>query len=301
MTDVLIIGSGPAGLSAAIYAGRAGLDVVVLDSNAYTPGQICESGQVDNYLGFYGISGYDLSSKFLDHARKMGTVFLEGKAVKLEKTSTGWTTRIDGEKEITSKTVIFAGGAEHKRLSVKGEAEFAGRGVSYCALCDGAFFIDQDVAVVGGGNAALEDTLYLSELCRKVYLIHRREEFRGFADTVKQIREKSNIEIITPHRLTAVEGTKMAEAVVLEDGTRLAVRGVFVSVGMKPATELLRGIVQLDETGYIIADESCVTSEEGIFAAGDVRRKNLRQVVTAVADGANAAMSAAEYIKTLRL
>jgi len=301
MTDVLIIGSGPAGLSAAIYAGRAGLEVLVLDSNAYTPGQISESGRVDNYLGFYGISGYDLSSRFLEHARKMGTVFLEGKAVKLEKTSTGWTTRIDGEKEIAAKTVIFAGGAEHKSLSVKGEAEFSERGVSYCALCDGAFFLDQDVAVVGGGNAALEDTLYLSGLCRKVYLIHRREEFRGFADTVKQIREKSNIEIITPHRLTAVEGTKMAEAVILEDGTRLAVRGVFVSVGMKPATELLRGIVQLDETGYIIADESCVTSEEGIFAAGDVRRKNLRQVVTAVADGANAAMSAAEYIKTLRL
>ncbi|MCD8118488.1 MAG: FAD-dependent oxidoreductase [Lachnospiraceae bacterium] len=344
ITDVLIVGGGPAGLGAAIYAKRAGLSVEVYESNVYGVGQITETDRVDNYLGLWGISGWDLAANFQNHAGEMGVTPKEGTVIGIRRVSVRteaaesvwesaladtrnvqedgegsenesvsqelwenagastqeyWRTEFEDGTAVCSKTVIYAAGAKRRKLGAPGEAEFAGRGVSYCATCDGAFFRGQYVAVVGGGNAALDDALYLSGLCRRVYLIHRRNEFRGFQVTVDLIRKKENIEIRTPHQVTAITGDGKVGAVCLEDGTEIPVSGVFLAVGMQPATEVLRTCeaVKLDASGYIAAGEDCATSAPGFFAAGDVRTKNLRQIITAAADGANAAMSAAAYIQ----
>ncbi|MCD8019112.1 MAG: FAD-dependent oxidoreductase [Clostridiales bacterium] len=340
MLDVIIIGGGPAGLGAAIYAKRAGLQTLVIEENIYGAGQISESGRVDNYLGSFGVSGYALSERFTNHARQMEIPILEDRVIEIthnacdiphdvQKTKSlisrqgqedisqsnqdedkkdgsdpqftvqesGWQiTLLSGEIR-QSKAIIYAAGATHRRLGAEGEDTFSGRGVSYCSLCDGTFFAGQDVAVVGGGNAALDDALFLSNICRKVYLIHRRNEFRGFSGTLETIREKENIYIITPHRVVKISGKDKLESILLDDGQEIAVNGLFIAVGIQPATELLKDIVPLNEDGYVLAEETGKTSTEGFFVAGDVRKKELRQVITSVADGANAAMSAFTYIR----
>lgn len=299
MLEVLIIGSGPAGLSAAIYAKRASLEVLVLEKVYFGTGQIAESSQVDNYLGFAGINGYELGEKFREHAVSLGVEFQSGEAKKLEPTEKGWEVHLGNGEIIETKTVIYAAGASHRHLGVPGEEEFAGKGVSYCATCDGAFFKGKTTAVIGGGDTAMDDALYLSELCSKVYLVHRRSEFRGSAKTLEKIRQKENIELVTEAKIAQITGEGKVSAVELEDGRSLVTDGVFVAVGMVPQTEVIQGVVELDHTGYVVADETGKTAEKGFFVAGDVRTKALRQVVTAVSDGANAAMSAVEYLKSL--
>ncbi|MDE6887574.1 MAG: FAD-dependent oxidoreductase [Eubacterium sp.] len=297
LLDVLIIGSGPAGLSAAVYAKRANLSVLVLERNYRGTGQIAETDQVDNYLGMPGMNGYDLGEAFLDHAEQLAVEIQEGTAEAFTKETDCWNVHLDGDKILRAKTVIYCAGASHRRLGVDGEAEFAGKGVSYCAVCDGAFYRGKETAVIGGGDTALGDALYLSDLCDKVYLIHRRDEFRGSAATVQKLQEKENVEILTsavPHKIV---GEQTVTALELKDGRSIPVNGTFVAVGMQPQTEQLRGVVELDDTGYVVADETGVTSAPGFFVAGDVRTKALRQLVTAVSDGANAAVSAADYIK----
>ncbi len=312
MLDVLVIGSGPAGLGAAVYAKRANLDVIVAEKEYHGTGQIAESDQVDNYLGLPKMNGYDLGEAFREHALSLGIEFCEGMADGFSIGDCGNTAEESGPKQsfwnvhfkdgqvIRAKTVIYCAGAAHRRLGVDGEEKFAGKGVSYCAVCDGAFYRGKETAVIGGGDTALGDALYLSDLCDKVYLIHRREEFRGSASTVQQLREKDNVEILTSAVPAKIVGEQTVTALELKDGRSIPVNGAFVAVGMQPQTEPLKGVVQLDESGYVVADETGVTSAAGFFVAGDVRTKALRQVVTAVSDGANAAVSAAEYIKNLR-
>lgn len=298
MLDVIIIGSGPAGLSAAIYAKRASLDVLVVEKVYYGTGQVAESSQVDNYLGFAGINGYELGSKFRGHAAGLGVEFKSAEAECFEKTKDGWSVHFKNGEELEAKTVIYAAGARHRHLGIEGEEAFAGKGVSYCATCDGAFFREKDVMVIGGGDTAMDDALYLSDLCKKVYLVHRRKEFRGSAGTLEKIRQKGNIEVVTEAKPKEIAGENKVSEVVLEDGRKIPVDGVFVAIGMEPQTDGIKGVAALDGSGYVIADETGKTSAEGFFVAGDVRTKMLRQVVTAVSDGANAAASVGEYLHT---
>ena len=297
MVDIIIVGSGPAGMSAAVYGKRAGLSVLVIEKVYYGTGQVAESSHVDNYLGIPGINGYELGEKFRSHAEGLGVEFKDGEVIRFEKAEDRWYVHLKNGETLESKTVVYAAGAAHRHLGVPGEEELSGKGVSYCATCDGAFFKGKDVAVVGGGNTAMDDAIYLSDMCNKVYLVHRRDVFRGDAATLTKLKETENIELIVPAKVEAIKGDQVVTNLQLEDGRSLEVSGIFVAVGMQPATDLLQGIVLLDDNGYIIADETGKTSAAGFFAAGDVRTKELRQIITAVADGANAATSAEKYIR----
>lgn len=297
MVDIIIVGSGPAGMSAAVYGKRAGLSVLVIEKVYYGTGQVAESSHVDNYLGIPGINGYELGEKFRSHAEGLGVEFKDGEVIRFEKAADRWYVHLKNGETLESKTVVYAAGAAHRHLGVPGEEEFSGKGVSYCATCDGAFFKGKDVAVVGGGNTAMDDAIYLSDICKKVYLVHRRDVFRGDATTLMKLKETENIELVVPAKVQEVKGEQVVTALQLEDGRSLEVSGVFVAVGMQPATSMLQGIVLMDDNGYIIADETGKTSAAGFFAAGDVRTKELRQIITAVADGANAATSAERYIR----
>lgn len=297
MVDIIIVGSGPAGMSAAVYGKRAGMSVLVIEKVYYGTGQVAESSHVDNYLGIPGINGYELGEKFRSHAEGLGVEFKDGEVIRFEKAADRWYVHLKNGETLESKTVVYAAGAAHRHLGVPGEEEFSGKGVSYCATCDGAFFKGKDVAVVGGGNTAMDDAIYLSDICNKVYLVHRRDVFRGDATTLMKLKETENIELVVPAKVQEVKGEQVVTALQLEDGRSLEVSGVFVAVGMQPATSMLQGIVLMDDNGYIIADETGKTSAAGFFAAGDVRTKELRQIITAVSDGANAATSAERYIR----
>lgn len=304
MYDLIIIGSGPAGLSAAVYAKRAGLDTLVLEQNPMSGGQVLNTSEVDNYLGLPGMNGFDMGMKFRAHAEEMGAVFenVQVKAV----------TDAGGHKEVTAaagkedkiyeaKTLIVATGASHALLHVPGEEALSGRGVSYCATCDGAFFKEKTVAVVGGGDVAAEDAVFLSRICRKVYLIHRRDSLRAAKSLQDALFGCSNIEVIWDSIVEEICGQEHVESLKLrnvkEDTAQTKpVDGVFIAVGLVPNSELLRNVTMCDERGYIVAGEDCATQTEGIFAAGDVRTKHLRQIVTAVADGANAVAGVEKYL-----
>ena len=295
---MLIIGSGPAGMSASVYAKRANLDVLVAEKEYLGTGQIAESAQVENYIGLVGKSGYELGEVFRQDAEGLGVEFYEGTAIKIECCDGYWITRFDNGEAVESKAIVYAAGATHRKLGVPGEENFIGNGISFCAYCDGSLYDDKTVAVIGGGDTALDDALYLSDIAKKVYLIHRRDEFRASENSVLKIKKKSNIELILSETVSEIKGADKVEAVLLESGNRLAVDGVFVAVGMVPESALLKDIVRIDENGYVIADETGETNALGLFVAGDVRTKKLRQVVTAVSDGANAAISAVEYLKS---
>ena len=297
MLDAIVIGSGPAGLAAAIYGKRANLNIVVVEKEYEGTGQIAESSCVDNYLGLPGINGYDLGEQFRNHAVDFGVDFIEHEVVAIEKQPGGWKLAFEDGSSKEARTVIYAAGAQPRKADVPGEDRYIGKGVSYCAICDGAFYKGKTVAVLGGGDTAVDEALYLSDLCEKVYLIHRRTEFRGAAQRVEQARKKVNIEFVLGETVKEFVGGEKLTAVRLNSGTSIELNGVFVAYGSKPQTELLRGIVALDDSGYVVANEDGRTSQEGFFVAGDVRTKTLRQVVTAVSDGANAITSVAEYIK----
>jgi len=302
MYDLVIIGSGPAGLSAAVYAKRACLDVVVLEKEPMGGGQMIYTQEVDNYLGLPETNGFDLAQKFEQHAKALEVPFISDEVDNVEKNTDG-TWKITGASGTVyeTKTVLLATGAGHRKLGVPGEETLAGAGVSYCATCDGAFFRNKTVAVVGGGDVALEDAIYLSALCEKVYLIHRRDEFRAAVNIQQKVKETPNIEILPFYEIKEIKGdNKVSSIKLVQNKTgeekELEVSGVFVAVGMKPVTDIFKDYVELDKTGYIKAGEDCKTSSEGIFAAGDIRTKPLRQVVTAVADGATAVQSVERYL-----
>ena len=301
MKDIIIIGSGPAGLSAAVYGRRAGLDILVIEKEYCGTGQIAESGQVDNYLGIPGIDGYSLGEKFREHAENLGTAFLEEEVTKLKQSDGYWKVLLAGGDVLETKTVIYAAGASHRHLNVPGEDKLSGRGVSYCATCDGAFYKDRIAVVVGGGNVAAEDAVFLSGLCEKVYLVHRRDTLRADKALQEKVFACENIEMVwdsIPQEILGQEevtGLKIRNVKTGEE-RELEADGVFIAVGIVPSTALVKDQLKLDENGYICAGEEGVTSAPGVFAAGDIRTKALRQVVTAVSDGANAVASAQKYL-----
>lgn len=299
MYDIVIIGSGPAGMSAAIYAQRAGLKAVVVEKECLGTGKIAESLRVDNYPGLFGENGYDLGEKFRTHAENLGAEFIEGEIIKIVRSKGYYTLQLDNDEALAAKTVIYAAGTQCRRLGVVGEQELLGRGVSYCAVCDGAFYKNKIVAVIGGGDTALGDAVLLSGLAKKVYLVHRRGEFRANKALQNKVNGIKNIVPVLNATVQKINGKDHVEAVaILQNGSEkaLPVDGVFVAIGSTPNSALVKELLDIDENGYIAADETGVTSADGIFAAGDVRAKKLRQVVTAVSDGANCVLSAEEYL-----
>ena len=301
MYDLIIIGSGPAGLSAAVYGKRAGLNLLVLEKNPMSGGQVLNTYEVDNYLGMPGVNGFDMGVQFRQHADKLGVEFREAEVSAIEDKGGSKIVRTS-EEELEAKTVILATGAVHALLGVPGEEELSGMGVSYCATCDGAFFRGKTVAVVGGGDVALEDAIYLARTCEKVYLIHRRDELRGAMVLQEELKSLPNVEILYSHVVEEIQGADSVEGIRIknlktEEVSVLPLAGLFVAVGIRPGTELVRELTACDEGGYVLAGEDCATQVPGLFAAGDVRKKPIRQIVTAVSDGANAAVAAGAYCR----
>lgn len=300
MYDIIIIGAGPAGLTAAIYAKRYGMNVVVFEKLVYG-GQVSTTPEVENYPGIKSISGFELSTNLynqaldLDIPIKMESVISVSLVGDIKNIKTS-------NDEYSAKTIIIANGAKRRLLDCEGEQEFSGKGVSYCATCDGAFFKNQDVAIVGGGNTALEDALFLANNCSKVYLIHRRDEFRGMKVLIDSVISKSNIEILYDTKVQQITGDKKVSNIVTIDKNgdkkNILVNAVFIAVGTIPDNEIFGQDILCDESGYIKAGEDCKTNIDGIYVAGDIRTKELRQIVTATSDGAVAAFGATNYINT---
>lgn len=302
--DLVIVGGGPAAMTAAIYAKRAGMDVVMIEKGI-PGGAVATTYEVANYPGFITISGMDLSTKMFEQTQKLNieTVFDEVKDTQLTdtiKTVVCYNTTLKG------KTVLLAPGAAARRLNLENERQYIGRGISYCATCDGALFKDKTVAVVGGGNSALEDALYLANIAKKVYLIHRRDQFRGEEILAKQVRESEKIELVlnaVPVKLlgdTVIRGIDVQDKITSEVRT-LDLDGIFVAIGRGPDTEFVDKNVKLNEAGYIIGDENMKTNLDGVYVGGDIRNTPLRQIVCACSDGAIAATKAFEYIRTNKL
>lgn len=301
MYDVIIIGAGPGGLAAAIYAQRAELSSLVIEREPVAGGQIINTYEVDNYPGIPGVSGYALAEKMQEHCKRLEVAFQEAKVQEIVDEGAVKKIVLEGGEILETKTVIAATGAVNKTLGVPGEEELAGMGVSYCATCDGAFFKNKVTAVVGGGDVAVEDAIFLARLCKKVYLIHRRDSFRAAKTLVSALAKYDNIELVLDSVVDEIHGEDMVEAVTVHnvksgEAKKLEVNGVFLAVGTKPNSELFAKLVKLTESGWIEADESCRTSCPGIYAVGDVRTKQLRQVITAAADGANAITSIEHYL-----
>lgn len=298
--DTIIIGGGPAGYTAALYAARAGLDTLVLEKLS-AGGQMLVTGDIDNYPGFdEGIDGFELGMRMKAGAERFGAKSAYGNVLSVDLSSDIKSVVTDSASYL-AKTLVLANGADPRRLTARGEDELIGRGVHYCAHCDGRFYKDSVVAVVGGGNSALEDAIYLSRLAKKVYLINRRRELRASKIYVDKIDELTNVDFIPDAAVSEIEKLESGLSLkILRHGEeyKLSIDGLFVSIGRVPNTEIYKGAVELDEGGYIKADESTKTSVPGVFAAGDVRSKELRQIITAAADGAVAAHSAEKYISS---
>ncbi len=301
MYDVVIIGSGPAGLTAGIYGKRAGLKTLIVDKSPVAGGQITSTYEIDNYPGLPKLSGAELGAKFQEHAKQLEVEFAVASVTEIEDKKDVKVLHTNKD-DIETKTVIIATGATHRHLGVPGENELTGMGVSYCATCDGAFFRNKDVAVVGGGDVALEDALFLARTSAKVYLIHRRDAFRGAKILEDQVRSTENIELVLDSVVDEVVGDGMVESVSVSnkktgEKSSIKVNGVFMAVGIIPNTDGLNGLPEVNEGGYIVAGEDGVTSISGVFAAGDVRTKGLRQVITACSDGANCITSVSHFIE----
>ena len=299
MYDIIIVGAGPAGLSAAIYGVRAGKHVLVLEKSTYG-GQIINTPEVENYPGIQKISGYEFATNLYNQAVGLGAEVVYEEVTAIE----------DQEelKKVVTKdhvyechTIILATGARNRKLGLDREEELTGAGVSYCATCDGMFFRGKDVAVAGGGNTALEDALFLTNYCNTVYLIHRREEFRGEKKILDALREKENVVFVLNANVIGLNGEERLSSVTVKDKNTgeekdIPVSGIFVAIGQEPANQPFENIVKIDDHGYIISGEECGTSMEGVFTAGDCRTKTVRQLTTAASDGAVAALQACNYI-----
>ena len=301
MYDIVIIGAGTAGLTAAVYGARAGKSVLVVEAENFG-GQITASPRVENYPGIASISGNEFAANLLDQALGLG-VQAELERVIGVTCEQGHKLVITEENAYPCLSVIVAAGVKHRTLGLAREAELTGEGVSYCAVCDGAFFKGRDVAVVGGGSTAVSDALFLSEYCRRVTLIHRREQFRAEEALVRQLRLRKNVDFLLDSRVTALQGGSSLESVRVEnlrtqEERFLAVEGLFVAVGQVPDSSAFAELLDLDADGYLIAGEDCRTSCEGIFAAGDCRTKQVRQLATAAGDGAVAGLAAVQYIQS---
>ena len=299
MKDIIIVGGGPAGLVAALYAGRAQLDALMIEKQ-FQGGQMVTTNEVENYPGFIDITGSDLANIMYEHAKKFGGTMEYKEVLDIQ---------VDGDvkKVITNtetyeaKVVILSMGAKPKKLGLDRELELGGRGISYCATCDGGFFRNKVVAVVGGGDTAVEDALHLSRIAEKVYLISRSDNLKANKVAQEKLFKTSNVEILWDSAVTNLHGENKLESIEVKnkknnDIFELKMDGLFVAIGSTPSTELVKNLVELDKNGYIIADESCKTNIDGIFAIGDIRTKSVRQVLTAAADGAVSIYEAEKYL-----
>lgn len=300
--DTVIIGGGPAGLTAAIYAERARLNSIVIEQSPISGGQVLTTYEVDNYPGEKGIGGYDLGTKFKEHADALGATVVEEEVQQIQ--NNGVIKEVITDQNVyQTKTIIIATGASHTKLNIPGEEELQGMGVSYCATCDGAFFKNRITAVIGGGDVAVEDAIFLARSCKKVYLVHRRDELRAAKVLQEALFSLDNVECIWNSEVERINGKEQVTSLDTFNKKKqtmcsIEVDGVFVAVGINPNTEKFTNLIRCDEKGYIIAGEDGVTSAGGIFVAGDCRTKQLRQIVTAVADGANAITSVQSYLLT---
>ena len=303
MTDVAIIGAGTAGLTAAIYARRAGRSVVIFEGEA-PGGQIINTPEIDNFPGLPGVSGYEYANKLYEQAQQFGAEFVFDTVKKVSGSlEEGFRIITEYGTECEAKTIIIASGVKRREMGLAGEQEYTGRGISYCATCDGAFFKGKTAAVFGGGNTAVEDAIYLSEICKKVYIIHRRNQFRADATLVDELLANDNVETKLSYTVSAIHGDDKLTSVTLTSvegrDEELVTDALFVAIGLIPENGVFKDLVDLDEAGYVIADETCETSAHGVFAAGDCRTKDVRQLVTAAADGATAAISASRLSQSL--
>lgn len=296
--DLIICGGGAAGLTSAVYAARSGLDFVLIDISSSMGSQITQTSDVDNYTGFEKVNGMELVIKFYEHAKALNAPMINDEVQEITKENGIFTVKC-AQGEYKSRTVIYCSGASHRELGVKGEREFLGRGVGYCAVCDGFFYRNKTVVVVGGGNTAVTDALYLSKICKKVILVHRRDSLRAEKILVERLENAENVELMFNSEVAEILGEKGADGVLLKSGERLDCDGVFIAVGIVPRSDTVKNLAGLDDNGYIVADESGRTSLDGLFAAGDVRTKELRQIITACSDGANCVDSVNKFLDTL--
>jgi len=298
MYDIIIIGAGPAGMSAAIYAGRSNKKTLLLEASAYG-GQIINTPSIENYPVEENISGYDFANKLYNQVKNIGTEIKFEKVTNI-KNNKDYKEVITSKDTYKTKSIIIATGAKNRHLGVSREDELVGKGVSYCATCDGTFYKNKDVAIVGGGNTAIEDAIYLSNIVNKLYLIHRRDEFRAQEVLIDEIKKKKNVEFVLNSNVVSLNGDNRLESITVEDkdGNKkdLEVSGLFIAVGRIPENDIFKDIIDRDDNGYIISDETCHTNVDGIFVAGDNRTKLLRQLVTATSDGAIAANEAIKYV-----
>ena len=298
LCDVLIIGAGPAGLTAGIYAARAGAKTIIIEKNA-AGGQTNYAAELENYPGLDGVSGVELAEKMREQAVKYGAEIISDEAVGFDAQSKTAVTAYNGN--VSGKSVIIASGVKNRPLGIEGEEKYVGAGLSYCAVCDGGFFRKKTVVVAGGGNTAFKDALYLSNLCEKVYLVHRREGFRADKILIDRLKAKANVEFVLNCTVTGLIGDGRITAVEITnkltgEKREINASGIFVAVGVLPETAITGGKLVTDESGYIVTDEKMETNIKGVFAAGDVRSKPLRQIITAAADGAVAAEFAVDGV-----
>ena len=298
MYDIIIAGGGPAGLTAATYARRAGKSVLVIEKSTFG-GQITWSPRVENFPTVISATGAELGDRFMEQAMEQGADLELEEITEVRDNGSFKTVVCETGVEFEGRSLIIAAGARPRMLGLAREEELVGSGVCYCAVCDGAFYSGKTVAVYGGGNSALQDALLLSEKCAKVYLIHRRDSFRGEAALVEQLRKKSNVELVLSTVITALEGVDSLTGItVLRDGSEehIALDGLFVAIGHQPDLGCFANLIGLDEAGYADSGENCLTRSQGVFVAGDCRRKSVRQLTTAVADGAVAALAACSWL-----
>lgn len=300
MYDLAIIGGGAAGLTAAIYAARAGLNFTVLEQDGWGGGQITSAHTVENYPGAPRMRGADLGDALKEQAEALGAEIVLAKVERICVSDTHKEIVLHDGEPVSAKAVIAATGAEPRKLNVTGEQHLLGRGVSYCAVCDGAFFTGKSVFVIGGGDTAVEDAIYLSSVCKHVTLVHRREHFRAAKTRVDALLKLQNVTVRCNETLQGITGTEKVDGVVLQSGEssrHCKADGVFIAVGRIPVTDYLADLALKTENGYVLAGEDCKTGIDGLFVAGDIRKKQLRQIVTAAADGANAVYSALAYLQ----
>lgn len=301
MYDIIIVGAGPAGMTAALYALRAGKSVAIFEGESFG-GQISYSPCVENFPAIAKISGNEFSSNMLDQITNLGADVEFGKVVDIKDGDTKIVTTSDG-KTFEGKTIIIATGVKHRTLGLENEESLVGSGISYCAVCDGAFFKGKDVAVIGGGDTALQDSLYLASICTKVYIVHRRDEFRGESALVNKVKDTPNIELVLDSVVSEIIADTTVKAIKVTDKSKatkeIPVSGLFIAVGQIPQNEFFKHLEEIDSHGYFTTDESTISKSKGIFIAGDCRNKTVRQLTTAVSDGATAGIKASEYIDRL--
>ena len=302
MYDVIVIGAGTAGMTAGIYARRAGKTVLIIEEKSYG-GQIINTPEVENYPGISKVSGFTFANNLYNQTRELGAEFKFEEVMKIQNNS-GYKVVVTNKNKYQGKAIIIATGAKNRPLGVNNEDKLTGAGVSYCATCDGAFFKGKDVAVVGGGNTALEDAMFLSDYCNLVYVIHRRNEFRGEKGLADILKEKSNVKFVFDSVVKSIKGEQSVEGLDILNVKKntlseIKIQGVFIAIGQMPDNDRFSDIVELDDKGYIKADETCATNTEGVFVAGDCRTKQVRQLTTAASDGAVAALAACSYINKI--